>query len=488
MGCRYRRVNNQFVKNKDFQNRRIARFIYHYHRALIEQDNDKSVIVFTDESYCHNNHALLRSWFCPQELEREVYIPNRTGRFIIFHAITKDGLLNNGLENIGDDLTVAQKSAEYFYRHKIKKTSKKSDVQECAAAQRVTDKSDYHGNIDWDMFYNWITNRLIPAFEEKYPGKKMILAMDNASYHNKPVNDYKCPSAMKKDELKSKLAENNIYYPESALKPELFELWRNYTKARPEIKQTVLAKLFEDKGWELLFTPPSCPRTQPIELVWGMVKDRVARQYTGDRNMDETLEHINHAFYHHMYPPKDKKLPHTPCECELLSNDGNAPIDAVRALTEAAQSIDSNYTRGLNANHCERMIDKCRTWMQNWIDNGNKTIVSTEQSNGPAIKESVRMLAGKLGEHLIINEKIFPYEKQIFNNNNINSEGIEFTYRMPEDDKNLTAAILTTEFQFPQRHEHADDDETDSDDDDNVDFRVVRDFGWTSVIDGQLAL
>jgi len=50
--------------------------------------------------------------------------------------------------------------------------------------------SDYHKNMDSDTFMDWIANRLVPAFEAKYPftedGKKMkmILVMDNAAYHH----------------------------------------------------------------------------------------------------------------------------------------------------------------------------------------------------------------------------------------------------------------------------------------------------------------
>mmetsp|Transcript_77725 Transcript_77725/g.155650 ORF Transcript_77725/g.155650 Transcript_77725/m.155650 type:complete len:160 (+) Transcript_77725:1052-1531(+) len=43
---------------------------------------------------------------------------------------------------------------------------------------------DFHDNMDGVGFEWWLSNRLIPAFENNYLGKKMILAMDNASYHH----------------------------------------------------------------------------------------------------------------------------------------------------------------------------------------------------------------------------------------------------------------------------------------------------------------
>ena len=35
------------------------------------------------------------------------------------------------------------------------------------------------------MFMKWVKLRLIPVFKKLYPGKKMILMLDNAPYHHK---------------------------------------------------------------------------------------------------------------------------------------------------------------------------------------------------------------------------------------------------------------------------------------------------------------
>ena len=45
------------------------------------------------------------------------------------------------------------------------------------------DTSDYHNTMTGAKFTNWLQNRLLPAFNSIYPGKKMILVMDNAAYH-----------------------------------------------------------------------------------------------------------------------------------------------------------------------------------------------------------------------------------------------------------------------------------------------------------------
>jgi len=44
--------------------------------------------------------------------------------------------------------------------------------------------------MDASGFSWWLENRLTPAFEALYPGKKMILVMDNASYHKQQNTEY----------------------------------------------------------------------------------------------------------------------------------------------------------------------------------------------------------------------------------------------------------------------------------------------------------
>ena len=48
----------------------------------------------------------------------------------------------------------------------------------------------YHDNMDGAGFEWWVENRLIPGFEAQFPGKKMILVMDSASYHHQMNTEY----------------------------------------------------------------------------------------------------------------------------------------------------------------------------------------------------------------------------------------------------------------------------------------------------------
>ena len=71
---------------------------------------------------------------------------------------------------------------------------------------------DYHDNFDGDMFAKWLTERLIPTFQARYPGKRCALVLDNAPYHHvHPENSFFCNSPQKsKVEIQEKLQELEV--------------------------------------------------------------------------------------------------------------------------------------------------------------------------------------------------------------------------------------------------------------------------------------
>ena len=44
-------------------------------------------------------------------------------------------------------------------------------------------QKDYHKNFNGEMFMTWVNRFLLPTFKKKYPGKKMLLTLDNAPYN-----------------------------------------------------------------------------------------------------------------------------------------------------------------------------------------------------------------------------------------------------------------------------------------------------------------
>ena len=153
------------------------------------------VIVYMDESYCHVNHRSSHSWWG---------LGNKPSRgrgkgalTILIHAMTRDGFLcgsDNDMTRhpVGEWDAGVHPTAEMVFRAKY---AKKHRIK------------DYHDTMDGEFFQYWVEKRLVPAFERKYPGKKMVLCLDNAPYHHASPDDGFRPSTMSKKEIVERLPQ-----------------------------------------------------------------------------------------------------------------------------------------------------------------------------------------------------------------------------------------------------------------------------------------
>ena len=57
-----------------------------------------------------------------------------------------------------------------------------------------------------------------------------------------------------------------------------------------------MEKQFRAGGWEVIWTPPYCPKFQPIELVWGVGKQRAGTLYKPGRTKETTRRHLRHGW------------------------------------------------------------------------------------------------------------------------------------------------------------------------------------------------
>lgn len=87
---------------------------------------------------------------------------------------------------------------------------KVSTSAELVFPARKGSHGDYHKNMDYDTFLKWVMNRLFPAFEKKYPGKKLIAVMDNAPYHVAKGSDVTNPTSMIRKPLMQALFDLKI--------------------------------------------------------------------------------------------------------------------------------------------------------------------------------------------------------------------------------------------------------------------------------------
>ena len=86
---------------------------------------------------------------------------------------------------------------------------KKDDLLSCELLWIAQSHSgDYHDNMNSDMFMKWVEERLVPTFQRKYPGKKMILVADNAPYHHK--RDIGSLGSLSKKQMLELMRKHNV--------------------------------------------------------------------------------------------------------------------------------------------------------------------------------------------------------------------------------------------------------------------------------------
>ena len=65
----------------------------------------------------------------------------------------------------------------------------------------------------------------------------------------------------------------------------------------PQALESKVEKAFAQRGWKIIWTPPYCPKFQPIELVWGAGKQRAGHLYRPKRNLRATRDDLRKGFY-----------------------------------------------------------------------------------------------------------------------------------------------------------------------------------------------
>jgi transposase len=199
--------------------------------------------VYLDESYVNKNHSNDFIWYSGED---GPWVQKPTGkgeRLIIINAITKSGWVPN---------------AKLVFKS-------------------TTKTGDYHGQMNWELFKKWFTERLLPNI----PSKSLIV-MDNAPYHN-ILSEHSSPTpSCSRKRILDWLEQNKIYCREDCLKSELVEIMKKIAH-EPIYAIDEIAKSF---GHEVLRTPPYHPELQPIEICWGVVKNHIAR------NCDFTMKNL----------------------------------------------------------------------------------------------------------------------------------------------------------------------------------------------------
>ena len=52
-----------------------------------------------------------------------------------------------------------------------------------------------------------------------------------------------------------------------------------------------------EEGYKILWTPPYCPKLQPIEMFWAAGKNHVANLYNTDTTMKHVIRRLQDGWY-----------------------------------------------------------------------------------------------------------------------------------------------------------------------------------------------
>ncbi len=246
-------VRSQHLKEKDH----VVAARQRYLRQMRDNRASKKDVdtirpeVYLDESYVNKNHSNDFIWYYGED---GPWVQKPTGkgeRLIIINAITKSGWVSG---------------AKLVF-----KSTRKT--------------GDYHGQMNWELFKKWFTEKLLPNIPEQ-----SLIIMDNASYHN-ILADHSPPTAKSsKKKIKDWLEQNKVYCRDDCLKAELVEL---LVKIAPEPIYAI-DEIAMSYGHKVLRTPPYHPELQPIETCWGVVKNHIARNC--DFTMKNLVEQLDCGF------------------------------------------------------------------------------------------------------------------------------------------------------------------------------------------------
>lgn len=217
---------------------------FKYLKQLQKYRDEGRYIVFTDETYVHTTHVQNKCWKNVKETSPLQKKLSKGERVIIVHAGGSQGWVPNA----------------------------------CLIYKANTTRGDYHSNMNFENYSKWLTTHLLPNLPEN-----AVIVMDNASYHN-VVSD-KCPNSnSNKNVLQAWLTEKNISFEKSMTRIELYDL---ILQNKDRFKSFAIDVLIRSKGYEVLRLPPYHPELNPIEKIWGILKNYVAK-----RNVQQNLTSI----------------------------------------------------------------------------------------------------------------------------------------------------------------------------------------------------
>ncbi len=250
-----------------------ARFCRLYLAALADANCQ---MVFQDESYVNQFHARAYAVVDVQDPSTRFEGAKKGMRYCLSTAITNLGEIEVVDPNHHPENNVNSQSGRWTF---------------CPnKSQAKAQGRDYHSSFSEATFIPYFKERLVPACERAFPGRKLCFVFDNATYH--VVASYKVgEDVVSRDSKMDTLAR---FVEANGRGPVPRKSSGKIAISRAELIvqfDQIVAELGGDlqifcrsRGHEILLTPPRASHFQPIELYWAAVKNEVAAQYNSSRN------------------------------------------------------------------------------------------------------------------------------------------------------------------------------------------------------------
>jgi transposase len=116
-------------------------------------------------------------------------------------------------------------------------------------------------------YKKWLQEKLFPNLKPS-----LVIVVDNASYHNIQINRHPTSNA-RKAEMLFWLDKHGIRHSSDMIKVELYDLIKMH---KPQYETFAIDGLLAKHGHTMIRLPPYHPDLNPIEKIWGVVKNRVA--------------------------------------------------------------------------------------------------------------------------------------------------------------------------------------------------------------------
>ncbi|XP_066965438.1 uncharacterized protein [Macrobrachium rosenbergii] len=234
IGFRYAKVNVRrfLMERHDVQCTR-ARFLEKMHRVR----ERVQTVIYLDETWVNQNYSVGKCRInSKSERATGMKVPTGKGsRLIILHAGSKEGFVPD---------------AQLVF-------SAKND-------------GDYHHQMNHVVFEEWFSNQLLPNIPSS-----SVIVMDNAPYHSRRVENPPTTSSNKAT-IKEWLVKKGLEPKDNMLKCHLLEMVQQYSRNIGNIY--VIDKIAEENGHKVIRLTPYHCHYNPIELIWGQVKNYISKR------------------------------------------------------------------------------------------------------------------------------------------------------------------------------------------------------------------